>query len=158
MYVVMSLPAILLDPNVKHPCAPHKLMVDGQRLALSKRASDSWDANLVSCRIMGSRPNNHIDLHFLRVEPRHPVFPVCGVVIRARVLISRAFEIRQNFLLCMDFLSSLNLFGDLRTHLLNTRIRKRLKRRGRRRKIPVSSSSLILVFVVVAGNDIVDGI
>jgi len=50
--------AILLHPNVDDPCPHHELVVDGQGLALSKRASDAWDANLVGCRIMGSRPND----------------------------------------------------------------------------------------------------
>lgn len=48
-------------------CPQHKLLVDGQGLSLSKRPSDAWDANLIGCRIMGSRPNNLFCHNFLRV-------------------------------------------------------------------------------------------
>jgi len=68
--------AILLHPNVNDPCPHQKLMVDGQGLALSKRASDAWDADLVRCRIMCSRPNNLFYHKFLWVEFRHPIFSV----------------------------------------------------------------------------------
>lgn len=77
----MAHSAILLHPNVKEPCPHHKLLVDGQGLTLSKRASDAWDANLVGCRIMGSRPNNLFYRNFLWVELGHPVFSVRWMVI-----------------------------------------------------------------------------
>lgn len=97
-------------------CPQHKLLVDGQGLSLSKRPSDAWDANLVGCRIMGSRPNNLFYHNFLRVELRHPFFSVWGMIIWARVIFPRVSKIRQSFSLCVDRLSSLNLFGDLGTH------------------------------------------
>lgn len=97
-------------------CPQHKLLVDGQGLSLSKRPSDAWDANLIGCRIMGSRPNNLFYHNFLRVELRHPFFSVWGMIIWAGAVFPRVSEIRQSFFLCMDCLSSLNLFRDLGTH------------------------------------------
>lgn len=77
----MADPAILLDPDVKNSGASHKLMIDGQGLALSKGPADEWDSNLVGCRIMGPWPYNLVYVNFLRAKARHPILPIRGMVV-----------------------------------------------------------------------------
>jgi hypothetical protein len=72
----MADPTVFLNPNIKNSGAYTKLTVDGQRLTLSERTSDQWDANPIRSRIMGSRPYNLVYVKFLRVEPSHPILPV----------------------------------------------------------------------------------
>jgi len=108
---------VFLDPNVKDAGTKDKLAVYGEGLALGEGASDEGDADFVGGRVVRSRPHDLVDAEFLWVQTGHPVFPVLGAVVGARVLFTGRFQIGENFLLCLNRLSPFHLFRHLRTHL-----------------------------------------
>lgn len=93
--------AVLLYTDVDDPGASDQLLVDGQGLALSKRASYEWESNLVGSRVMGSRPYDLVDVNVLWVKTSHPILSIRRPVIRAReILATASIEITESLLFC----------------------------------------------------------
>ncbi|KAJ0844581.1 hypothetical protein HanRHA438_Chr15g0704071 [Helianthus annuus] len=75
---------IFVDPNIEKSSPKYELFVNGQRLALAEWASNNLQSDLVGPGIMGSGPDNLVQVDLVRVEARNPVFAVGRVVIGAR--------------------------------------------------------------------------
>ncbi|KAJ0827171.1 hypothetical protein HanRHA438_Chr17g0822631 [Helianthus annuus] len=107
----------LFDPNIKNTCPTYKLLVNGQRLALGKRAGNHLDSNLVGGGVVGSGPHYHVDMDFIMVEAEHPVFTVSWMPIGSGVIRPASFlQLSQYFLLSNDRLLSVDLFRPLSSH------------------------------------------
>jgi len=109
--------AIFLDTNVKDSSTRHELVIDGERLALSKGTRHESDTDFVGGRVVRPRPDDLVDVKLFRSNAGHPVFTIGRHVITPRKLAAARFlEIGEGFLLRGDGFSPLELFGKVRAH------------------------------------------